>query len=321
MISLYNTQRAFLNRIRSEYPNDENFIERIKDYCLGINKNVVDVLNALDWDPSKELKSNSSLHQKIEIMDAAVDVIKYAVNLCIEEDIQLGELMNHFSRKHRTVEQKLDQKIFLRSDRFKNSFYAFIIDIDGVIADIVWAYKLWFGQRLGKIFETFSDFDEWRIKNIDEYKVLKEEYRLSGQKMKMRCIEGTKKLLEFCKSKGIVSLLSNRPVKTYPIIYMYTIEWLQVNDLMPYVDMVHFTDLGEKKYFFDKFNGKEVYFLEDNVYNIINIEERPNVCNLFIRNETNQDIDVTGKAIDCKNLKQAMHILEEMTREENRDIR
>lgn len=292
MISLYETQKNFLEKIKEEYPNN-NYIEKIKDYCLGINRNVSDVLETLDWDPSKEPKSNSKLHQKIETKDAAVDIIKYALNLCIEYDVDIDDLQSHFEMKHRTVEQKLHQKKFLKSEKFRDSQYAFIIDIDGVIADIVTSYKWFFCRKLKmnqNVFKHFKAFDTWRTKNIDLYKRLKEEYRLSGCKMHMPLVEGTKELLSFCHEKGIVSLLSNRPVKSYPIIYMYTVEWLIKRDLLRFIDMIHFTDLGEKRYFFDRFNKKQVFFLEDNYINLIDPKERHNVRNIFIGNETNEHL-------------------------------
>jgi len=53
MKKLYETQKAFFDKINAvEYVN-KTHVDRIKDYCLGINKNVTDVMNTLDWDPSK----------------------------------------------------------------------------------------------------------------------------------------------------------------------------------------------------------------------------------------------------------------------------
>lgn len=290
MIKTYNKQKEFFDKIKSEY-GDTSYVEKIKDYCIGINNNVSDVIGTLDWDHSKEPKVNSKLHQKIETVDAAIDIIKYALNLCIEHDVDAEEFMQRFDMKNRTVDQKLKQRQFLKSDKFKNSKYAFIIDIDGVIADISTAYKNWFGEKTGIKFEGFCTLEEWKIKNIDRYKELKEEYRLSGYKMIMPAVDHARDLLQFCHSNGIVSLLTNRPVKAYPILYLYTVEWLHTRGMIQWIDMLHFTDFGEKRYFFDRFNEKSVYFLEDNIYNLIDPTERSNVENIFIKNETNLHLD------------------------------
>lgn len=319
MNDLYLKQKAFFDKIAVEY-GDKSYIDKIKDYCIGINKNVSDVIGTLDWDHSKEPKANSKLHQKIETTDAAIDIMKYAMNLCIEYDVSVEELMQRFDMKNRTVEQKLRQRQFLRSDKFKDSSYAFIIDIDGVIADIYTSYKWFFSKKLNwhQTYFTWETFEDWKTKNIDRYKELKEEYRLCGCKMIMPAIDNARDLLRHCHSKGVVSLLTNRPVKSYPILYMYTVEWLYTRGMIQWVDMIHFTELGEKKYFFDRFNGKEVYFFEDNVYNLINIAERPNVCNVFVQNETNKHIKgvsvhETHHAVPVANLNEAIAFIKDMT--------
>lgn len=321
MKNLYKQQKEFFDRINAvEYAN-KTHVDRIKDYCLGINKNVTDVMNTLDWDPSKEHKANSVLLQKVEATDAVVDIIKYAFNICHEYGIEYEELFQKISMKSKTIDQKFDQRLFMDSDKFKNSQYAFIIDIDGVLADVCLAMTGWFGDKIGMKFEKFVDFYRWRRDNIDKYKELKEEYRLCGYKMIMPAVDNARDLLRECHKRGIVSLLSNRPVKSYPILYTYTVEWLHNRGMAQWVDMLHFTDLGEKKYFFDKFVGKEVYFIEDNVYNLINTEERPNVCNIYVRNDANALLDLSFyDAEECKivdNLQEAISFIREITYDEN----
>jgi len=326
MKKLYEAQKAFFNKISVEYGN-KSYVDKIKDYCIGINKNVSDVIGTLDWDQSKEPKANSKLHQKMETIDATVDIIKYAMNMCIEHDVTAEELLQRFDMKNRTVEQKLKQRQFLKSDRFKNSKQAFIIDIDGVIADIVLSYRWFFSRKLGlnqKDF-TWEKFEAWRSKNIDQYKELKEEYRLCGCKMIMPAVDNARDLLRECHKRGIVSLLTNRPVRSYPILYMYTVEWLYTRGMIQWVDMIHFTELGEKKYFFDRFNGKEVYFIEDNVYNIIDTDERPNVCNIFVKNDTNKNFDAgfytPEKCKPVDNLQEAISFIKEcIDDQDNYDI-
>jgi len=318
MKKLYETQKAFFDKINAvEYVN-KTHVDRIKDYCLGINKNVTDVMNTLDWDPSKEHKANSLLLQKIEATDAVVDIMKYAMNICHEFDINYDELVRKINMKNKTIDQKFNQRLFMTSKKFANSKYAFIIDIDGVLADIGLAYRTWFGEKLGIKFDLYLEFIGWRSKNIDLYKELKEEYRLSGYKMIIPAVDNARDLLRECHKRGVVSLLTNRPVKTYPILYMYTVEWLFNRGMAQWVDMIHFTDLGEKKYFFDRFNDKEVYFIEDNWYNVVNTDERPNVCNIYVKNEVNKFdlIDKThiGKLVN--NLQEAISFIKDCTNDE-----
>ncbi len=321
MKELYDLQKAFFDRINAvEYVN-KTHVDRIKDYCIGINKNVTDVLNTLDWDPSKEHKTNSLLHQKVEAADAVVDIVKYAMNVCHEYNIDYEDLMQKFQMKNRTIDQKFKQRQFLASDKFKNSHYAFIIDVDGVLTDIATAYKYWFSEKSGQKFETWLQFCHWREKNIDQYREIKEEYRLSGYKMIMPAVGNARDLLRECHKLGVVSLLSNRPVKSYPILYMQTVEWLYNRGMIQWVDMLHFTDLGEKKYFFDRFEGKSVYFIEDNIYNLVRTDERPNVKNIYVRNETNkysvdggwQDVE---ECTPVNNLQEAINFIKEATYEE-----
>ena len=322
MRNLYKDQKDFFDRINKVEYSDKNksHIDRIKDYCLGINKNVTDVLNTLDWDPSKEPKANSKMHQQVEARDAVIDIMKYCFNVCHEHGIKYDELISWMQIKNRAIEQKFKQRLFLASDAFKKAHYAFIIDIDGVLADIGPAYRKFFSEKTGIKFNTYEKFGIWRESNIDLYRTLKEEYRLSGYKMTMPEVDGALKLIETCKERGIVSLLSNRPAKTYPILYSYTVQWLYFTGMIPYVDMIHFTELGEKKYFFDRFSGKEVYFIEDNWYNLINIKERPNVCNIFVQNETNRDITIDTKEGECRpvnNLQEAIAFIKDVTNDEN----
>lgn len=321
MKKLYSLQKAFFDKINAvEYVN-KTHVDRIKDYCLGINKNVTDVMNTLDWDPSKEHKANTLLLQKVEATDAVVDIMKYTFNVCHEFEIDYDDLVQKIGMKNKTIDQKFNQRLFVTSDKFKNSKYAFIIDIDGVLADVALAYKFWFSSKTGITFETFDQFVLWKMKNIDLYKEIKEEYRLSGYKMVMPAVDNARDLLRECHKRGIVSLLSNRPVKSYPILYMYTVEWLYFRGMIQWVDMIHFTDLGEKKYFFDRFNDKEVYFVEDNVYNIINTTERPNVCNIFVKNETNKNFDCSFyEPEECRpvdNLREAITFIKDCTDDQN----
>jgi len=320
MKKLYDAQKVFFDKINKvEYVN-KTHVDRIKDYCLGINKNVTDVLNTLDWDPSKEHKANSLLLQKVEATDAVVDIMKYAFNICHEFNIDYEELVQKIGMKGKTIDQKFNQRLFMESDKFKNARYAFIVDIDGVLADVCSAYRTWFGKKLDIKFGTYREFVIWRSANIDLYKELKEEYRLSGYKMVIPALDNARDLLRECHKRGIVSLLSNRPVKSYPILYMYTVEWLCNRGMMQWVDMLHFTDLGEKKYFFDRFNNKEVYFVEDNVYNLIDIEERPNVCNIYVRNDANALLDLSFyDPEECRpvdNLQEAITFIKEITNDE-----
>lgn len=324
MKKLYKAQKDFFDRINKVEYVDRSHVDRIKDYSLGINKNVTDVMNTLDWDPSKEHKANSLLLQKIEASDAVVDIIKYAMNIALEFDINYEELISKISMKNKTIEQKFNQRLFMDSDKFKNSRYAFIIDIDGVLADIALAYRTWFGNKIQRYrFESFDAFNIWRGKNIDLYKELKEEYRLCGYKMVLPAVENARDLLRECHKRGIVSLLTNRPVKSYSILYMYTVEWLFNRGMSQWVDMIHFTDLGEKKYFFDRFNNKVVYFVEDNWYNVVNTDERPNVCNIYVKNDTNKldlyDPTHIGRTVD--NLQEAISFIKEVTNEDNIDRR
>jgi len=322
MKKLYDAQKVFFDKINAvEYVN-KTHVDRIKDYCLGINKNVTDIMNALDWDPSKEHKANSLLLQKVEATDAVVDILKYAMNICHEFDIDYDSLVNKIHMKNKTIDQKFNQRLFMESDKFKNSRYAFIIDIDGVLADISFAYRIWFGHRAqGRRFETYNDFCVWRSANIDLYKELKEEYRLSGYKMIMPAVDKARDLLRECHKRGIVSLLTNRPVKSYPILYMYTVEWLFNRGMMQWVDMIHFTDLGEKKYFFDRFNNKTVYFIEDNWYNVVNTVERPNVCNIYVNNETNalNAVNTTHISKLVNNLQEAISFIKDTIDDENKN--
>jgi len=319
MKKLYEAQKVFFDKINAvEYAN-KTHVDRIKDYCLGINKNVTDVMNTLDWDPSKEHKANTLLLQKVEATDAVVDIMKYAMNICHEFSIDYEELIRKINMKNKTIDQKFNQRLFMESDKFKNSRFAFIIDIDGVLSDIGLAYRIWFGDKVqGRRFETYLDFHTWRGANIDLYKELKEEYRLSGYKMVMPAMDKARDLLRECHKRGIVSLLTNRPVKSYPILYMYTIEWLFNRGMAQWVDMIHFTDLGEKKYFFDRFNDKEVYFIEDNWYNVVNTDERPNVCNIYVNNETNSfsPIDTTHISKLVDNLQEAISFIKDCTNDE-----
>jgi len=318
MKKLYNLQKEFFDKINAiEYAN-KTHVDRIKDYCLGINKNVTDVMNTLDWDPSKEHKANSLLLQKVEATDAVVDIMKYAFNICHEFNISYDDLVYKIAMKGKTIDQKFNQRLFMESDKFKNSPRAFIIDIDGVLADVCVAMRTWFGSQTNQKFDTFRDFAAWRKDNIDFYKELKEEYRLCGYKMIIPAVDNARDLLRECHKRGIVSLLSNRPVKSYPILYMYTVEWLYGRGMIQWVDMLHFTDLGEKKYFFDKFK-QEVYFFEDNPYNLVNIKERPNVCNIFIRNDANRLIDYSFYDVEqCKSvndLSEAIEFIKEVTKD------
>jgi hypothetical protein len=320
MKKLYEAQKEFFDKINAvEYVN-KTHVDRIKDYCLGINKNVTDVMNTLDWDPSKEHRANSLLLQKVEATDAVVDIIKYAFNICHEFDIDYDTLVRKINMKNKTIDQKFNQRLFMESYKFQNSHYAFIIDIDGVLADIALAYRTWFGNKIGLgIFETYQSFRDWSIRNIDRYRELKEEYRLSGYKMIMPAVDNARDLLRECHKRGIVSLLTNRPVKSYPILYMYTVEWLFNRGMSQWVDMIHFTDLGEKKYFFDRFADKEVYFIEDNWYNVVNTIERPNVCNIYVNNDTNKDkpIDTEYISKTVDNLQEAISFIKDCTDDQN----
>jgi len=324
MKKLYDLQKTFFDRINAAEYVDKTHVDRIKDYCIGINKNVTDVLNTLDWDPSKEHKTNSILHQKVEAADAVVDIMKYAFNVCHEYQIDYEDLMQKFQMKNKTIDQKFKQRLFMTSKKFANSKYAFIIDIDGVLSDIVSAYRYWFSAKTGLDFKDWKDFCAWREKNIDVYREFKEEYRLSGYKMIMPAVDNARDLLRECHKRGIVSLLSNRPVKSYPILYMQTVEWLYNRGMIQWVDMIHFTDLGEKKYFFNRFEGKAVYFIEDNLYNLINTTERPNVCNIYVRNETNTPGDYGFfDPEECKpvdNLQEAIEFIKEKTNETMQEV-
>ena len=88
-----------------------------------------------------------------------------------------------------------------------------------------------------------TDLDFWKeALSYNEYRRLKEEYRVSGVKESLPVRPKARALLQLLNAeKYYITLISSRPVCKYPDLYRQTVMWLEINKL-PYHDLLFSKD-------------------------------------------------------------------------------
>ena len=106
------------------------------------------------------------------------------------------------------------------------------LDIDGVLAEYPQHWINWVCSKKNN-FYCFSDLKQMKD-NIpySEYLQLKEEYRLSGEKINISEIEGAREFANKLTEKGyFIILLTARPVDKYPKVLEDTLQWLKKHQI------------------------------------------------------------------------------------------
>jgi len=115
------------------------------------------------------------------------------------------------------------------------------IDIDGVLLSVY--PQCWIDFVNSKLKTKFNDL--FKMKNTvpyDIYRKLKNEYRTCGIKETFKADEDAEELTKSLKKLGYtILIMSARPVKQYPSLYIQTTNWLNKNKIS--YDCVYY---GEK---------------------------------------------------------------------------
>lgn len=105
------------------------------------------------------------------------------------------------------------------------------IDIDEVLGEYTKSWIEFVNKECGTIYD-----DIFVMKDTipyQQYRDLKEKYRLSGIKEKMPVKEGASELtLELRKMGYVIIILSKRPVQKYPTLFKQTVNWLDNNNIV-----------------------------------------------------------------------------------------
>lgn len=171
------------------------------------------------------------------------------------------------------------------------------LDIDGVLNDYP---KCWIDFVNIKTATEFADLND--IKNTltyDTYRKLKEDYRLSGIKERLKPNENASLLTQELKKLGYtIIIITARPANKYPALYSQTLNWLKNNNIC--YDSIYFGQQDKHaKILSEAPNIK--FMIEDNSY-IANMVSRWGYKVFLLTNQYNYNLTLEKNVVRIDNL-------------------
>lgn len=207
--------------------SEEELVSFVKEMCLGIHSELDELLSALGkW---KKHRPNIGVVSRSGVIEEAVDVFKYLINIMLAFRVGPGEFYQEFNRKSKVVEDRYDWEHTLAS--LKPDDHVVAVDLDGVLAQYPENW-LRFLQRHGYPELTMEDARGWHMfpqVPRREYYRLKHKFREEGyESLYLDPFSDAASFTWELRRRGIkIVVLSSRPYKEYKRIQVDTSMWLQ----------------------------------------------------------------------------------------------
>jgi uncharacterized HAD superfamily protein len=190
--------------------------ESTKEFVLAVINEANELLTEINW------ASWKTKREIIEgnICEELIDIVKFALNIAIIWGIDEVKLFEEFERKSQVVVQRKKQNEELAQiKKMKKKVCA--IDLDGVIVSWPNCFIDFVNKRLSKKFTNLYDMKK-ALPN-KKYILMKHEYRISGIKQRVPCIQGSKAFIDNLRKLGYsIVILTARPYKQYFRIFADT---------------------------------------------------------------------------------------------------
>lgn len=205
-------------------------IKVMKDFILGLNKQISELLGTFNWGEHILDQTENVLNSKIQI----IDIVKYAFAFFIMLGGDEKEFVELFIQKSDELDERWRQS---KMKLLKNT-KVMIFDIDGVIADYTTEYdrflrdvcKLKSSVPLDK--RTSYSFCEYYGITRQEEEFFNQEFIKSGGFLNLKVYDGVKEIIDELKSIGIkIILITARPNWIHKRLTMDTIQWLKNNEI------------------------------------------------------------------------------------------
>lgn len=274
--------RQNLNFQRKIIPNFDKLNMRqrqklIKDYVLHSISELMELLDSINWKTwSDSAKKFSIVRAKEEL----IDLQKFNINIALLLGMTAEDFYKEFERKSEVNLQRFVQKELLK---LKNKLKLCAIDLDGVIYPYGESFVKFVNDKLDSNFKVGESLSPLVTEiPMKKYLKLKDEYRekygeiYKNPKPYPKVVELLKKL----KKKGYhIIILSARPYKKYPNIYIRTLKWLRKNKV-PF-DFIYWDENKCEKIIKEFTNLK--FIIEDNPIEAEKISAFKIKCYLYNR--------------------------------------
>jgi len=270
---IWKKQKDFTTLVNGVPKTQEEKELLTKEFLLHLNVEAIEILQELNWKMHREKTYNQYNPIKISnIREECIDVFKYLLSIMQFWNMTPEKFIEEFYRKSDLVELRYKQEKQLKLITDKNVVG---IDLDGCIANYPQSYYDFIFKKIGKKIEDDGSYKIYDnvAKALGERKakLLKHEYRESGQKKFVSCINEPDKITSKLKKLGYkIIILSSRPCKEYPRIAEDTMFWLKNNNIK--YDALFFDENKDEKIIqkFPKLN----FMIEDHGDNALKIAKR-----------------------------------------------
>lgn len=256
------TGKFFKERFNLDIDNmtEEQRIFWSKEFILSGSKEMYEMLDEINWKKHRFTGQQNNIDNFIE---EGVDTMKFLINLFVINGCSSDQFYEKFIDKSAVVDIRYKQETELQF--IKNSTDKFVVfDIDGVLNKypnnfMVYAAKNEF------YYKSLADF---RMQNPSAYKILKKQFRETGQERKAEAVEIASILLKEVRSIGYkVILLTARPYKHFTRLFADTTNWLKDHDLV--YDFIFF-DERKEDLLIDTFRKDQIMFIVDDDIDNVN---------------------------------------------------
>jgi len=185
----------------------------IKDLLLGAHEELAELQKATDRSRYHLLASARPADRE-RVIEEAVDTFKYIIAVLLTCGIQGCEWCEGFHAKTRTVAQRWEAE----QVKLREGTLVFVTDLDGVLADFL-------GDPATQ--GMIGPVPEGDSAKAQAYLDHRRELYQTGALRKLKPIPGAADAIALIRELGVkVVVLTARPVREYPRLYLDTTDWL-----------------------------------------------------------------------------------------------
>lgn len=189
--------------------------------CTHLHGEVDELVRCGDW----KIHQRGEIAQKGDIVQEAVDVFKFLINLMLLHGVSPVEFYEGFARKSTVVEKRVPLEVMKEQSKAGTLGPILICDLDGVLCARDTALLRFAKQVTGLDYESLQAYKQQQGQR--EYEGLKRiYYRLNGF-LHVPIVEATKTEIVRARDLGIPILFAtSRDIKRFPQLEWETHAWL-----------------------------------------------------------------------------------------------
>jgi uncharacterized HAD superfamily protein len=266
---VFNIQKSFNKKFFGDKNLDieslsiENKIKYSKDFVLYVMKESSEILQNIKY---KDYCDEDIKYIEYNLVENLVDIFKFVLCVCNVHNIEYDKFEKVLIDKSEVVKQRYIQDSNLLKIKNSNKVVAF--DLDGVIADYHSFFLSYINKKSNSNFKDL--FEAKKSLNENTFKMIKDLYRQSGEKLNLKLKKGSKKIIDYYKDNNYkIVIITARPYHRYSRIYSDTLHWLKKHKIN--FDYIFWT--SEKSIKIIKSIKKMKFIVEDTLENANNISK------------------------------------------------